>query len=303
MEQEVALILPEEEDHCDPMQKAGDERPVRPRQQQRPPGRQSRMRPGPVSELPPNSALLAGKAALITGGDSGIGRAVAVAFAREGCDVAIAYLSEDADARETKRMVEAHGRQCLLLPGDLAQRKHCLEVVRRSHKAYGRLDILVNNAGTHVPQEFTDITEKQLLRTFSVNFFAAFHLAQAAVKLMKPGSSIINTSSVTAYRGSAHLIDYAATKGALISFTRSLSAALIPQGIRVNAVAPGPVWTPLIPSSFPAKEVADFGSDAPMERAGQPAEIAPSFVFLASEGASYITGQTLHPNGGEVVNG
>jgi NAD(P)-dependent dehydrogenase (short-subunit alcohol dehydrogenase family) len=286
------------------MQKPGTKRQVRKKQVQRPPGNESTMKPVPESVRPTASAKLADKVALITGGDSGIGRAVAVAFAQQGCDVAIAYLSEHADARETARLVEAHGRKCVLIPGDLAERKHCQQAVRTTVKDLGRLDILVNNAGVHTPQKsLGDITERQLLHTFAVNVFACFYLAEEALKSMKRGSSIINTTSVTAYRGSAELIDYAATKGALVSFTRSLSASLNKKGIRVNAVAPGPVWTPLIPSSFDAKKVAQFGSDAPMERVGQPAEIAPCYVFLASEDASYITGQVLHPNGGEIVNG
>ncbi len=262
------------------------------------------MRPQPVSLRPKVGERLAGKAALITGGDSGIGRAVAIAFAQEGCDVAIAYLNEHADARETKRSVEAHGRVCLLLPGDLAKREQCERAVARTHKHFGKLDILVNNAAVHTPQEsILDISDRLLMRTFAVNVFACFHLAQAAVRVMQKGSSIIQTTSVTAYRGSAKLIDYAATKGAIVAFTRSLSAALIDQGIRVNAVAPGPVWTPLIASSFPPKRVSEFGSDVPMKRAGEPAEIAPCYVFLASADASYMTGQVLHANGGEVVNG
>ena len=286
------------------MQKAGTKRKVRSKQVQRAPGSEASMKPAPETVRPTASAKLANKAALITGGDSGIGRAVAVAFAQQGCDVAIAYLNEHADARETARLVEAHGRTCVLIPGDLAERSHCQQVVRTAVKELGRLHILVNNAGVHTPQKTLGaISEKQLMHTFAVNVFACFHLAQEALKSMRRGASIINTTSVTAYRGSAELIDYAASKGALVSFTRSLSAALNKRGIRVNAVAPGPVWTPLIPSSFDAKKVAQFGSDAPMERVGQPAEIAPCYVFLASEDASYITGQVLHPNGGEIVNG
>lgn len=245
-----------------------------------------------------------GRKALITGGDSGIGRAVAIAFAREGADVAIAYLNEHGDAADTRALVEAQGRACVLLPGDLGRAPQCKRVVERTVKAFGGLDIVVNNIAVHYPQErLEDITPAQLERTFRTNFFSYFHVSQYALPHLKKGACIINTTSVTAYRGSAHLIDYSATKGAIVSFTRSLSSALIERGIRVNAVAPGPVWTPLIASSFPAKEVADFGSDAPMKRAGEPDEIAPCFVFLASDAASYITGQVLHPNGGEVVNG
>jgi NAD(P)-dependent dehydrogenase (short-subunit alcohol dehydrogenase family) len=262
------------------------------------------MRPEPESVRAHGRERLMGKVALITGGDSGIGRAIAVAFAQEGCDVAIAYWNEHADARATAQLVAAHGRTALLLPGDLADKKVCTRTVQATVKHFGRLDILVNNAGMHTPQEsITDISERQLQRTFAVNVFAAVHLVQAAMGVLPRGGSIIQTTSVTAYRGSAKLIDYAMTKGALVAFTRSLSAALIEQGIRVNAVAPGPVWTPLIASSFPPQRVAEFGSDAPMKRAGEPAEIAPCYVFLASDEASYITGQVLHPNGGEVVNG
>jgi NAD(P)-dependent dehydrogenase (short-subunit alcohol dehydrogenase family) len=286
------------------MQKGGEKRKLRPAQQQRPPGSEERMRPEPVAVRPKVGARLEGKVALITGGDSGIGRAVAVAFAQEGCDVAVAYWKEHADARETQRLVEEQGRRCLLLAGDLAARRACIRAVRRTVQHFTKLDILVNNAGMHTPQRtLGDISSKQLVRTFAVNVFACFHLVQEALKFMKPGACIIQTTSVTAYRGSPQLIDYASSKGALVSFTRSLSAALVDRGIRVNAVAPGPVWTPLIASSFAPEKVARFGSDAPMQRAAHPAEIAPSFVFLASNDSSFITGQVLHPNGGEVVNG
>ncbi|MBK9077460.1 MAG: SDR family oxidoreductase [Flavobacteriales bacterium] len=286
------------------MQEGGKKRAVRPRQRQRAPGSEKRMRPLPIAVRAEPDRRLKGKVALITGGDSGIGRAVAVAYAQEGCDVAIAYWKEHTDARATQRLVEEQGRECLLLPGDLAERGACVRAVRKTVACFGQLDILVNNAGMHTPQkELGGISERQLTRTFAVNVFACFHLAQEALKVMERGACIIQTTSVTAYRGSAQLIDYAATKGALVSFTRSLSAALVDRGIRVNAVAPGPVWTPLIVSSFPPKKVAEFGSDAPMQRAAQPSEIAPSYVFLASADSSFITGQVLHPNGGEIVNG
>jgi len=216
----------------------------------------------------------------------------------------IAYLNEHDDAQETQRLVQGYGQECELVATDLGRKAGSTKAVERAVKAFGRIDILVNNIAVHYPRErIEDISEEQLLRTFRTNIFSYFYTTQAALKHLKKGASIINTTSVTAYRGSAHLIDYAATKGAIVSFTRSLSASLIPRGIRVNAVAPGPVWTPLIASSLPAKAVADFGSDAPMQRAGEPDEIAPCFVFLASREASYITGQVLHPNGGEVVNG
>jgi NAD(P)-dependent dehydrogenase (short-subunit alcohol dehydrogenase family) len=264
------------------------------------------MKPRPRVVLPEyrGSGKLARKAALITGGDSGIGRAVAVLFAKEGADLAITFLDEKRDAEETRRMVEAEGRRCLLLPGDIGEERTCRRMVNQSFKAFGRLDILVNNAAEQHPQEKLErITARQLERTFDTNIFSQFYFAKAALPHLKPGSVIINTTSVTAYRGSSHLLDYAATKGAIVAFTRSLSKALVERGIRVNGVAPGPVWTPLIPSTFPREAVARFGSDVPMKRAGEPMEIAPCFVFLASTDSSYMTGQILHPNGGEVVNG
>ncbi len=248
---------------------------------------------------------LQGKAALITGGDSGIGRAVAVAFSRHGADVAISYLpAEETDARETKEHVEAHGRRCVLIPGDISREAHCTRIVDKARRQLGRLDILVNNAATHYPKDsISEISSDQLRKTFEINVFSMFYLVRAALKYMREGCCIINTGSVTSYRGSAHLLDYSATKGAIISFTRSLAAALVDRKIRVNAVAPGPVWTPLIVSSMKPGQIATFGTDSPMGRAGQPAEIAPCFVFLASDESSFITGQVLHPNGGEIVNG
>ncbi|MGV3636143.1 MAG: SDR family oxidoreductase, partial [Flavobacteriales bacterium] len=230
--------------------------------------------------------------------------AVAIAFAREGAHIAIAYYNEHKDVQETAAAVEAQGRKCLVIPGDLGRAAHCDRVVERTMKHFGRLDVLVNNAAVQFPQErFEDIDRAQLERTFKVNILSYFSVTRAALKHLKKGARIINTTSVTAYRGSAHLVDYSATKGAIVSFTRSLSAALVDRGIRVNAVAPGPVWTPLIPSTFTAGQVATFGSDTPLGRAGEPAEVAPSFIFLASPASSYMTGQVLHPNGGEVVNG
>ena len=247
---------------------------------------------------------LAGKAALITGGDSGIGRAVAVAFAREGADVALLYLNEHKDAEETKRLVEQEGRRCLALAGDVGDAEWCKKAVEQTMRELGRLNIVVNNAAEQHPQDSIEkITPAQLERTFRTNIFSYFYLTQAALRHLGEGSTIINTTSVTAYKGSAHLLDYAASKGAIVSFTRSLSQSLAEQQIRVNAVAPGPVWTPLIPSTFPPDKVASFGSDVPLKRAGQPEEIAPSYVFLASEDSSYMTGQVLHPNGGTVING
>ena len=250
------------------------------------------------------SGKLQNKAALITGGDSGIGRAVAVLFAKEGADVSVVYLNEHRDAKETKRRVEAQGRKCILIAGDIGDEKFCKSAVQQTVKQFRRLDILVNNAAEQHPQESIEkITEKQLVKTFRTNIFSMFYLTKAAMKHLKKGAAIINTASVTTYKGSPELLDYSATKGAIVGFTRSLSQSLVEKGIRVNAVAPGPVWTPLIPATFPAKEVATFGSDVPMKRVGQPDEVATCFVFLASDDSSYMAGQVLHPNGGTVVNG
>jgi NAD(P)-dependent dehydrogenase (short-subunit alcohol dehydrogenase family) len=287
------------------MQKGGKPKSVRKPQAQRRPGSEAKMDPAPVAERPEKpEGKLVGKVALITGGDSGIGRAVAILFAQHGADVAIAYLSEHEDAQETAAMVEKEGRQCLLIAGDLSKDKNCQRAVARTIKQYGRIDILVNNAALHWEvDKLEKISSDQLITTFATNFFSYFWVTQAAIPHMKKGSCIINTSSVTAYRGSGGLIDYASTKGAIVSFTRSLAANLVKKGIRVNGVAPGPIWTPLIASTFKPEKVAKFGSDVPMERAGQPAEIAPSYLFLASDDSSYMTGQFLHPNGGEIVNG
>ena len=270
------------------------------------PGREHEMTPRPNAEDPQQrgSGKLEGKVALITGGDSGIGRAVAVAFAKEGADVAISYLEEDRDAKETRRMVQEHGRKCVLLPGDVGDEKLCRRIVERTVKELGGLDILVNNASEQHPQEsIEDITAEQLERTFRTNVFGYFFMVKAAMKHLRAGSCIINTASVTAYKGSAELLDYSATKGAEVAFTRSLSQNLAEKKIRVNAVAPGPIWTPLIPSTFGEEKVATFGADVPLGRPGQPEEVAPSYVFLASDDASYMTGQVLHPNGGSVING
>ncbi len=287
------------------MQKAGKKRPVRKPQSQRKPGLESKMKPAPVSKTPElDSGKLAGKVALITGGDSGIGRAVAVLFAREGARVAIAYLSEHSDAEETRRLVEAENSECLLIPGDLSKEINCRRAVAKAVKTFGRIDVLVNNAAVHYEQKnFEDISTEQLLTTFSTNIFSYFWITRESLPHIPEGGCIINTASVTAYRGSAGLIDYASTKGAIVSFTRSLASNLIKKKIRVNGVAPGPVWTPLIASTFKPEKVSNFGSDVPMERAGEPAEIAPCYLFLASDDGSYLTGQFIHPNGGEIVNG
>jgi NAD(P)-dependent dehydrogenase (short-subunit alcohol dehydrogenase family) len=288
-------------------QKISPKRTLRPPQRQRrQPGIEDRMRPRPRADDPSarGAGKLDGKVALITGGDSGIGRAVALAFAREGADVAIVYRNEHADARETIRLVSGHGRRAIRIAGDVGREAFCRHAVRLTARALGRLDILVNNAGEQHPQlRLQDITAAQLERTFRTNIFSFFFLTKAALRYLRRGSAIINTTSVTAYRGSPHLLDYAATKGAIVSFTRSLSQALADRGIRVNAVAPGPIWTPLIPASFPPRKVATFGSDVPLGRAGEPAEVAPCYVLLASGDGSYMTGQVLHPNGGEIVNG
>jgi NAD(P)-dependent dehydrogenase (short-subunit alcohol dehydrogenase family) len=263
------------------------------------------MRPRPESdgdEYRPADKLK-DMAALITGGDSGIGRAVAILFAKEGADVAIVYLDEHDDARETKDRIEQIGRRCITLAGDVGDPRFCEDAVSLTVDEFGKLDILVNNAAEQHPQDsLLDITPEQLERTFRTNIFAYFYMAREALKHLKPGGAIINTSSVTAYRGSDHLVDYASTKAAIVGFTRSLALSLADKEIRVNGVAPGPIWTPLIPSTFDADHVAKFGSDVPMQRAGQPEEVAPSFVFLASSDSRYMTGQMLHPNGGEVVN-
>src|SRR5436190_6753933 len=277
-----------------------------PQRQQQQPGREHKMKPRPKAEdeKQRGSGKLRDKVAIVTGGDSGIGRAVAIAFAKEGADIAVVYLEERKDADETKRLVEEQDRKCLLIEGDVGQEKFCQEAVARTIREFGKINILVNNAAEQHPQESIEkITEAQLERTFRTNIFSFFFMVKAAIKHLKKGSVIINTGSVTAYKGSAHLLDYSSTKGAITSFSRSLSQALADKAIRVNAVAPGPIWTPLIPSTFSAKEVETFGSDVALGRPGQPEEIAPSYVFLASDDSSYMTGQVLHPNGGTIVNG
>lgn len=244
------------------------------------------------------------KVAIITGGDSGIGRAVAVHFAAEGADVAIVYLEEHEDAQKTKQLVESWGRRCLLIPGDITDEAFCLKAVQDTLQTFGQLDIVVNNAAQQYPQpSILQISQSQLEHTFKTNIFSMFYLVKAALPHLKSKSHIINTASVTAYRGSPDLLDYSATKGAVVSFTRSLSRQLVQNGIYVNAVAPGPVWTPLIPASFDADKVSQFGHQVPLNRPAQPSEIAPAYVFLAGQESSYMTGQVIHPNGGEIING
>jgi NAD(P)-dependent dehydrogenase (short-subunit alcohol dehydrogenase family) len=271
---------------------------------QKRPGRESLMQPAPDFVKAKTSAKLANKVALITGGDSGIGRAVALLFAQHGADICISYLNEHDDAKETQQWVESVGSKCVLVPGDISREAHCKKVVSTTMKLFGKIDILVNNAAIHYPAKaLTDITTANLKHTFEVNVFSFFYLTRAVLPYLKRGSCIINTSSVVAYRGSPHLIDYAATKAAIVGFTRSLATNLAPKGIRVNGVAPGPIWTPLVPSSFKNKGIKKHGEDTPLGRTGQPVEVAPCYLFLASEDSSYISGQFLHPNGGEIING
>lgn len=272
--------------------------------QERQPGIESKMEPRPLYDNDePGYNRLNGKVAIITGGDSGIGRSVAIQFAKEGCDVAIVYLDEHNDARDTAEAVKTYGKEALLIPTDISLEVNCKFVVEKTLERFGHLHILVNNAAVqYEQQDIQDISAQQLEYTFKVNIFSFFYLTKYAVPHLKEGSSIINTSSVNAYKGNQALMDYSATKGAIVSFTRSLSQSLVKKGIRVNAVAPGPVWTPLIPASFNEEKVSQFGKDIPMERPAQPVEIAPCYVFLASREGAFITGQVLHPNGGSIVN-
>lgn len=277
-----------------------------PKQKQNQPGKEYKMVPKPefIRKNYQGSDKLLNKKALITGGDSGIGRSVALHYAKEGADVAIVYYNEHEDAKTTKKLIEKEGRKCVLISGDIKDENFCKKAVNEAKKALGGINILVNNAAVQFPkEEFKDITGSQIMETFETNIISFFYITRAAIKHLKKGDCIINTTSVTAYRGSWHLIDYSSTKGAIVSFTRSASAMLAEKGIRVNGIAPGPIWTPLIPATFTADEITKFGQDTPMKRAGQPSEVGPAYVFLASEDASYITGQIIHINGGEIVGG
>lgn len=289
------------------MQKSNPKTPIFKEQSQELPGLELEMEPTPQFETETaGSNRLLNKKCIITGGDSGIGRAVAIAFAKEGADVSIVYLPEESeDADFTVGYIEEkYKKRCYRVASDISKENNCREVINRIGKEFGSIDVLVNNAAVQFPvSDISEVSTDNLLHTFSVNIFSMFWIVQSALPLMKEGSCIINTTSVTAYRGSGGLLDYSATKGAIVSFTRSLSANLVEKGIRVNAVAPGPIWTPLIPSTFPAEQVSKFGTDVPMKRPGQPSEVAPAYVFLASADSSYITGQIIHVNGGEIVNG
>ncbi|MFD3158506.1 SDR family oxidoreductase [Haloimpatiens sp. FM7330] len=279
---------------------------IPPQEQKDKPGLEYIMNPRPIFEHIKYKASnkLENKVAIITGGDSGIGRAVAVLYAKEGADVVIVYLNEDIDAQETKKIIEEKGCRAITIRGDISDEKFCDSVVKKTIDEFGKIDILVNNAAEQCAQNsIEDITKEQLYRTFEVNIFSIFYMTKACLPYLQEGSCIINTSSVTAYAGNERLIDYSSTKGAIVSFTRSLALSLAEKRIRVNCVAPGPIWTPLIPSCFTKEEVAKFGQSTSYKRPGQPVEVAPSFVFLASDDASYITGETIHINGGKIVNG
>lgn len=279
-------------------------REVAPQHQDQQPGIEKEMTPRPIyDDGQPGFGRLKDKVAIITGGDSGIGRAVAISFAKEGADVVIVYLDEHVDARQTADDVRKYGKEALVLPIDISKEGNCKTIVEQTLERFGKIDILVNNAAVqYVQHDIEDISAEQLEYTFRVNIFSQFYLTKFTVPHLKEGSSIINTASVTAYRGNEELMDYSSTKGAIVSFTRALSGSLVKKGIRVNAVAPGPVWTPLIPASFDEEKVGEFGKNTPIGRVAQPVEIAPSYVFLASNDGVFFTGQVLHPNGGSVIN-
>lgn len=277
-----------------------------PAQKQQLPGSEKRMHPKPITDDTgyKGSGKLQGKVAFITGGDSGIGKAVAILFAKEGAKIAIVYLNEHRDAKDTGKIIEQYGSEALLIPGDIAKPAFCKSAVEKTIKAFGKIDILINNAGEqHAAKDLESLLLKNLERTFRVNILAMFYITKAALPYMVKGSSIINTASVTAYKGSPELLDYSSTKGAIVAFTRSLSLNLEEKEIRVNAVAPGPIWTPLIPASYSASKTSKHGANTPKKRPGQPVEVAYSYLFLATEGSTYMSGQVLHPNGGTVVNG
>ena len=282
-----------------------DQQSMPPQKQDRQPGRESEMNPRP-DYMPryPGSGRLEGKVAIVTGGDSGIGRAVSVLFAREGANVAIVYLEENDDAKETAEAIKREGRECLTIAGDIGEEQFCRRAVDQAVQRFGRLDVLVNNAAEQHEQESIEgISEQQLVRTFKTNVFGYFFMTKAALPHLKEGSAIVNTTSVTAYKGSGQLLDYASTRGAIVAFTRSLSQQLADKKIRVNGVAPGPIWTPLIPASFDEERVSQHGGNVPLGRPGQPNEVATCHLFLACDDSSYMTGQVLHPNGGSVVGG
>ena len=283
----------------------GEKEKIRPEQEQSRPGEESNLRPEPKHEPKgKGSDKLKGKVALITGADSGIGKATAILFAREGADIAFVYLSEDKDADDTKKAIEKEGQKCLVIKTDISKESNCKEAIDKTLTTFNQIDILINNVGMHWEKNtIENITTEQVDKTLKINFYSCFWMSKYAVPYLNKGATIVNTTSITAYRGSDHLMDYAASKGAILAFTRSLSQSLVSKGIRVNAVAPGPIWTPLIASTFDEEQVAKFGSDTPMGRAGEPNEIAPCFLFLVSDDSSYITGQTLHPNGGFILNG
>lgn len=277
-----------------------------PPQEQSLPGSEQKMNPKPVVDDPDYkpSGKLKDKIVFITGGDSGIGKATAILLAKEGAKIAIVYLNEHEDADETRSIIENYGSECLLIPGDISKEDFCKDAVQQTIDKYGRIDVLINNAAEqHEAKEITDIETENLVHTFEVNIFSMFYITKAALPHMKEGSTIINTTSVTAYKGSPELLDYSSTKGAIVAFTRSLSQNLVKKNIRVNGVAPGPIWTPLIPASYEGEKVSEHGKKTPMKRAGQPVEVAPCYLFLATNASSYMTGQILHPDGGTVVNG